>query len=155
MLALLLGCGEASELSTPSSSRPAADISGNLVETGAAESSVLVFAFGDMPADSDLAQHQPTYVGSVGTNGEFILSSPPGGVLTVVFLADAANDGAIDPGDSVAVLTDEAQQLYDLQEGDQVNLVDVHLDFTTRQARADRIDMVRALTPVPTRTPAT
>ena len=82
--------------------------------------------------------------GIVGADGGFVLSSRPAGTLTLVFLADEAQDGVIDRKDSVAVLADPDQQLAELGDGDRVRLVDVVLNFQIKKAVAGGIEVTRS-----------
>ena len=158
-LASLFGCGDSasSHLETSNSAVVAGpigvEISGNLA--GAGGGSILVFAFAGLPKGQDPSQAEPLSVGSVGPDGEFLISNPAGEMLTVVFLSDAANDGVIDPGDPVAVLMDPNHQLTDLRDGDRINLSDVQLAFATRRAIAASIEVARAPAVPPTPTPNT
>lgn len=147
-----LGCGEGASNSFEVSSSPStldADISGNFADEIGTDSSLLVFAYKDLPQDIDPARREPLSVGIVGPDGTFGLSSPPAHKLTIVFLADAANDGVIDRGDQIAILLDPDQQLSNLQQGDQVQLSDLRIDFSFGRAVADSIEVVRGTNPGP------
>lgn len=155
-LLLLLGCGDGDsarfQVSAPLEMSGGLGISGNLAANGGAANSVLVFTFANLRTEVDPAEEEPICVAIVEEDNKFVFSSQTGDTLTVVFLADDASDGVIDPGDPVAVLLDPDQQLRDLREGDQVNLVDVQLDFTTRHAVAASIEVVRSTPPAAPRT---
>jgi hypothetical protein len=156
---LFTGCGDSS---SPNFEVPAAttsaevEMEGNVVPDDIpADAVILAYAFADLPSGGDLSQQAPVSLDIVRQNGSFVLSVPPGGTITVIFLADNERDGVIDPRDTTAVLSDPGQQLRDLQEGDRVELVDVDLDFPHRQA-AGTINVTRTDRPTatPTSSPA-
>ena len=62
------------------------------------------------------------------------LSIAPSQSLTLVFLADGSNDGVVDEGDPIAVLS--APELADLQAGDRVHVDDASLDFHNHRVTA-------------------
>jgi hypothetical protein len=162
-LAALVACGEgASTLNESNLSSLAApsgvEISGT-VSTEGSRPALLAFALVEPPAGTDPQQpQQPPSVGVVGDQGEFVLSGVAPGTASVIFLDDAASDGVIDEGDPTAVLTNDA--LRNLQDGDRVNLLGVHLDFNTQQATVDQVEVSQAgpgappTGPAPTPTPA-
>ena len=139
--------GGTSQLETPGALNA---VSGTLIDgninagEGGLQASVLVFAFADLPERADVTSVVPISVGIVGADGGFVLSSRPAGRLTLVFLADEAQDGVIDHKDSVAVLADPDQQLAELGDGDRVRLVDVVLNFRIKKAIADGIEVTRS-----------
>lgn len=65
---------------------------------------------------------------AVGTK-DFTLSDVRNGDLTVLFMQDLDEDGAIDAGDPVAVLEDPDGELADVRAGLTVELTDVDLDY--------------------------
>ncbi|MGH7789208.1 MAG: hypothetical protein ACRERC_20225 [Candidatus Binatia bacterium] len=155
LLALLAaGCGDSATLlggDTFSTSAPdAVEVSGHLASAGT-RGSVLVYAFVDLPAGQAPAEREAASLATVGTDGTFLLSVPPNQSLTLVFLADGANDGVIDGGDPIVVLTDA--KLAALQVGDVVQIGDITLDFGGRKATVGSIEVQRAGEPPRTPTP--
>ena len=156
---LFFGCGGGGT-QFESSSFPSfavdVEIHGNvkLAETDA--DSIIVFGFVDLPGRGNIATEEPSSIGSVRPDGRFELSAAPGKKLTIVFLADAANDGVVDSGDALAVLADPEAQLRDLAAGDSVEVVDVQVDFASGEAKPAAIEVLRAEVPevVLTPTPA-
>jgi hypothetical protein len=140
-LAAFSGCGDESVTTdgfTASGSQTAGvELTGN-VASGTESQSVLVFAF---LRSGEAAGDEPVSVGIVNEDGEFALSGLPSGKLGVTFLADGANDGVIDRGDPIAILADPEQQLDDLQSGEGVHFTDIQLDFGSKQAVADAIEV--------------
>jgi hypothetical protein len=144
-MGLLSGCGDESGTTnsgfTASESQTAGvEVAGN-VASGAESQSILVFAFlrsGEEGGD------EPVSVGIVDEEGQFMLSGLPSGKIAITFLADGANDGVIDRGDPIANLPDPDHQLDDLQSGDRVHVTDIHLDFRTKRAVADAIEVTHA-----------
>jgi hypothetical protein len=161
-LAFLFGCGDGTtsfEAANPAleaastAGRPTeVEVLGNLV-VGDAKEMPLVFVFADLSRNAVLAEHEPINVGSVGASGRFSLSVPPAEKLAVVFLADAAHDGVIDPGDATALLLDPEQQLSGLEAGDRVLVSDIQPDFTAGKAVAAGFAVEKASAPEPAATP--
>jgi hypothetical protein len=149
---LLAGCGghspSGSAASSAAVSSDEAAIRGQVTGRGT-KGALLVFAFAG--SGPEVTAGEPLSIATVDPGGQFSLSIPPGpGGVTLAFLADGANDGVIDGGDPVAVLTSPA--LADLAGGDVVQISDVNLDFTAGKASAGSIDARRseagaALTP--------
>jgi hypothetical protein len=110
---------------------------------------LLVFAFAG--ADADPTSAELLSVATVEAEGDFTFTLPPVEALTLAFLADGSNDGAIDGGDPVAKLTSPA--LANLQGGELVTLDEVALDFTAHKATAGSLDVRRSGDPEPARTP--
>jgi hypothetical protein len=155
-LAALLGCGEGastiSETNLPSSAPSGIEITGT-VAAEAVRPTLLVFALVDTgPGTDTTAEEQPPSVGVVNEQGEFVLTGVAPGTISVIFLDDRASDGVIDDGDPIAVLTHEA--LRSLQDGTRVTLVNVHLDFRSQKATAERVDAAAADPSAPTAAPA-
>jgi hypothetical protein len=151
---LLVGCGGGAGVRSSGSSASVAGASGVAI-TGRAiqrgtRGPVLVFAYQDLAAGDDPAAREPAAVGIVAPDGGFDLAVPASASLTLVFLADGANDGVIDSGDPVAALA--SPELSDLQDGDQVQINDLQLDFTHRTATA-AVAVTRAGEPPRTPTP--
>ncbi len=153
VLLLLAGCGgggrSLSGDSGLSASSAGVEISGRAVQRGT-RGPVLVFAYTDLGPNDDPAGREAATIGIVAADGTFDLVVPGGGTTSLVFLADGANDGVIDPRDSTARLT--APELTDLQPGDRVQINDANIDFTHRQVTAT-IDVARASEPPRTPTP--
>jgi hypothetical protein len=151
---LLVGCGGGTGMPSPGSSASLAvangvAISGRATQRGT-RGPVLVFAYQDLAAGDDPAAREPAAVGIVAPDGGFDLVAPPAASLVLVFLADGANDGVIDSGDPVAVLA--SGEMSDLQDGDQVQVGDLQLDFTRHIANA-AVTVTRAGEPPRTPTP--
>jgi hypothetical protein len=160
-LAALLGCGEGastvSETNLPALAPRGVEITGSVAPEWI-RPTLLVFALVDTgPGTDTSAQEQPPSVAVVNEQGEFVLSGVAPGTISVIILDDRASDGVIDDGDPIAVLTHEG--LRSLQEGTRANLVNVHLDFRSQQATAERVDVTAAdpgappAAPAPTATP--
>ncbi len=148
-----LACGDAGAPSTESDLAAANDaevtVNGHISAPGT-KGQLLVFAFAG--AGGEVGDREAVAVSVVDRGGNFALSLPPTDALTLAFLADGANDGAIDGGDPTCVLS--APQLVELHGGDVVAISDVSLNFSTRQAAAAAIDVQRASgTPANTPTP--
>lgn len=154
LLLLAAGCGGDSTLlggDVFSTSAPdAVEVSGHLASAGT-RGSVLVFAFLDLPTGQAPAEREAASLSTVASDGTFLLSVPPTQSLTLVFLADGANDGVIDGGDPVVVLADA--KLSALQAGDTVQIADINLDFGGRKATAGSIEVQRPGEPPRTPTP--
>ncbi len=108
-------------------------VSGQVTQRGT-RGPILVFAYTDLAAGEDPAVHEPASLATLGADGSFDLEISPAASLTLVFLADGANDGAVDQGDPIALL--RSPDLADLQAGDQVRVSGVKLDFTARRVDA-------------------
>jgi|SRR5262245_7501080 len=151
---LAVGCGGPAPRGAQSggaASTSAVEVSGRASERGT-RGPVLVFAYNDLAAGEDPAVREPLSVGTVTQDGGFDLSLPPSATLTLVFLADGSNDGAIDEGDPIALFS--SPELTDLEAGDRVQITDMHIDFKARRADGT-IEVVRAAgEPVRTPTPA-
>jgi hypothetical protein len=147
-----LACGEGAAPSTESGFAAAHEaevtVNGRVAVPGT-KGQLLVFAFAG--AGGEVADREAAAVSVVDRDGTFALSLSPLDALTLAFLADGANDGVIDGGDPVCVLT--APELVELHGGDVVTLADVSLNFSTRQASAAVIEVHRAATPANTPTP--
>jgi hypothetical protein len=150
---LLAGCGgggrSLSSDSGISATGSGVEIDGKAVQRGT-RGPVLVFAYTDLAPNEDPATHEAATIGIVGPDGAFDLVIPGGGTTTLVFLADGANDGVIDPRDSTARLS--SPELADLQPGDRVQISDATLDFTHHQVMAT-VEVIRAGEPPRTPTP--
>ncbi len=153
VLALLAGCGggghSMSSQSGFSGTSAGVEIDGKAIQRGT-RGPVLVFAYTDLAPNEDPSTHEAATIGIVAPDGTFDLVVPGGGTTTLVFLADGANDGVIDPRDATARLS--APELADLQAGDRVQINDATIDFTHRQVTAT-IDVARAAEPARTPTP--
>ena len=110
---------------------------------------LLVFALAGTAGEP--AERETLSLATVDANGDFAFAMPPVEVVSFAFLADGANDGVIDGGDPIAVLSGPA--LANLTGGETVLLNDVALDFTAHKATAASIDVQRAGAPQSTRTP--
>lgn len=121
-------------------------VSGRVAQRGT-RGPILIFAYTDLAPGEDPTVHEPASLATLGTDGSFALEISPAASLTLVFLADGANDGAVDQGDPIAVL--RSPDLADLQPGDQVRVSGAKLDFTARRVDA-AVQVTRA--PVPPQT---
>ncbi|MEO8605823.1 MAG: hypothetical protein ABI629_24855 [bacterium] len=142
LVTLLAACGggtSAHSAAGSGGSAVAADevlVSGQVTARGT-KGALLVFAYA---GDADPTASEPLSVASVEADGSFAISLPPlDGSLSLIFLADGANDGVIDGGDPVSVLT--ASVLAGLPGGSSVTLDDVGLDFTSKKAHAGNVDV--------------
>lgn len=161
---LSLGCGKGSDSGGSDgayASRAAAargvDIEGTVVASPATHGgALLVFAFANLAPGADPASAAAASVDIVDAHGAFLLTNVESGSLTLVFLLDTNNDGAIDTGDPTAVVADTDQGLNNLQPGAQVTLADIRLDFDGHRAIPATIEVAHngALSPAPTSTPA-
>ena len=146
LLLALAGCGGStttlSETGTAASSADEATIVGHVSVPGT-KGSVLVFAYAGGPGD--LANREPLSVATLEQDGGFMLVIPPADGVILAFLADGSNDGVIDGGDPVVVLSDP--KLAQLLSGDAAQLTDVALNFTGRTAVAASIEVRRAGAP--------
>jgi hypothetical protein len=115
-------------------------VSGQVTQRGT-RGPILVFAYTDLAPGEDPAVHEPASLATLGPDGRFALEISPAASLTFVFLADGANDGAVDQGDPIALL--RSPDLADLQAGDQVRVSGAKLDFTARRVDA-AVQVVRA-----------
>jgi hypothetical protein len=150
-LILLAACGGGprSESGTTAST-PGVVVAGRVAERGT-RSSILVFAYTDLAPNEEPAAHEPVSVGMLAPDGTFDIDVPAAASLTLVFLADGANDGVADAGDPIAVLA--GPELVDLQPGDRVQVSDAALDFRQRRVTAT-VEITRAGEPARTPTPA-
>jgi len=152
-IALVAGCGGGGRSVSTGSSFSATGsgvaINGKAIQRGT-RGAVLVFAYTDLGPTDDPAGREAASIGIVASDGTFDLVVPGGGTTTLVFLADGANDGVIDPRDATARLT--APELADLQPSDRVQINDATIDFTHRQVTA-AIDVARGGEPARTPTP--
>ncbi len=118
-------------------------VSGQVTQRGT-RGPILVFAYTDLAPGEDPAVHEPASLATLASDGSFGLEIAPAASLTLVFLADGANDGAVDQGDPIALL--RSPDLADLQAGDQVRVNGAKLDFTARRVDA-AVQVARAATP--------
>lgn len=152
VLPLTAGCGGPTPHVTQSgsdASAAAVEVSGRVTQRGT-RGSILVFAYSDLAAGEEPTTREAASVGTLTTDGGFDLDVPPSASLSLIFLADGSNDGAVDEGDPIAVLS--GPELVDLQGGDRVHLADVRIDFTAHRA-AGTIEVVRSGEPQRTPTP--
>lgn len=150
--ALLAACGGHPPSGAASSAAVVSDEVGirGQVSARGTKGALLVFAFAGN--GKDVVNAEPLSIATVDPDGQFSFTIPPGpGGLTIAFLADGSNDGAIDGGDPVAILTSPA--LADLAAGDTVQLSDVSLDFSSGKANAGSIDARPVDAAGPARTP--
>ncbi|MBX3027112.1 hypothetical protein KF840_19595 [bacterium] len=161
LLPLLLACAACGPPSGSSGGSAAATavvnsnevaVSGHIAAPGT-KGPLLVFALaGD---GGDPAERETLSVATVDGDGNFAFTMPPVDVATFAFLADGSNDGVIDGGDPIAVLS--GPSFSDLGGGETVVLTDVALDFTAHKATAANIDVRRSgggETRTPTAVPA-
>lgn len=127
-------------------------VSGHIAAPGT-KGPLLVFA---LAGDSgDPADRETLSVAAVDGDGNFAFTMPPVEVATFAFLADGSNDGVIDGGDPIAVLS--GPSFSNLGGGETVVLTDIALDFTAHKATAANIGVQRAgggETRTPTAVPA-
>jgi hypothetical protein len=137
LVALVGGCGGSdaahSTAARGTAGTAAIEVNGRVAQRGT-RGSVLVFAYLDLAPGDDPAAREPASVSTIGRDGSFDLDVPDAGSLSLVFLADGANDGAIDGGDPVATLS--APELAELQPGDRVQIGDAAIDFTAHRVTA-------------------
>jgi hypothetical protein len=151
MVVLACGCGGAPRSTTGgtgSTSAATVEVAGRVAQRGT-RGSVLVFAYTDLAAGEAPAGREPASIGTLAPDGTFDVAVPASGSLTLVFLADGANDGVIDGGDPIALLSNP--ELADLQVGDRVQVSDAKIDFASQRVVA-AVEVVRA-TGQPARTP--
>jgi hypothetical protein len=93
-------------------------------------------------------------VATVDADGNFAFTIPPVDVASFAFLADGSNDGVIDGGDPIAVLS--GPLFANLGGGETLVVSDVALDFTPHTATAANVDIPRGGAPArtPTAVPA-
>jgi hypothetical protein len=134
-LCLVAACGGPTPRSESglAASAAAVAVNGVVARTGT-RGSILLFAYTDLGPKDDPVGHEPTTVSTLAPDGSFDLSIAPSQSLTLVFLADGSNDGVVDEGDPIAVLS--APELADLQAGDRVHVGDADLDFQNRRVTA-------------------
>jgi hypothetical protein len=123
-------------------------VNGHIASPGT-KGPLLVFALaGD---GGDPAERETLAVATVDADGNFSFTMPPVDVASFAFLADGSNDGVIDGGDPIAILT--GPSFANLSGGETVVLTDVALDFTAHKATAANIDVQRGGAAAPVRTP--
>jgi len=151
VLPLTAGCGGPTPHATQAGSDASAavEVEGRVTQRGT-RGSILVFAYSDLAAGEDPTTREAASVGTLTADGGFDLDVPPSASLSLIFLADGSNDGAVDEGDPIAVLS--GPELVDLQAGDRVHLADVRIDFTAHHA-AGTIEVMRSGEPQRTPTP--
>jgi len=152
LLALAAACGGPVPQGAPSggaASPVGVEITGHVADAGT-RGSILVFAYTDIAPGADVSVHEPASVSTLAAGATFDLAVPPCPSLSLVFLADGSNDGVVDEGDPVAVLT--GPELVDLRDGDRVHVADVRIDFRAHRVTAT-IEVVRAAGGGPEHTP--
>ncbi len=159
-ITLVAACGDggskarvATGASVAIAPRSGVEVTGN-VTSAARDGSVLVFAVLATTDEAGGRHTESLSVDEIGADGRFELTGLPAGGIVLIFLADKANDGVIDPGDPVAVLTDP--RLGNLAEGDRAVVGDVQLDIVGGQMQVGSIEVTHAEggEPAPTPTPA-
>ncbi len=143
--ALLIGCGQSHGPGSTSASSETGSlgtsITGNVASgIGAHDPSVLVFVLNI--SDDNPTPNSPVGVGMVGKDGSFAVTDLPAGRLSLIFLRDDANDGAMDPQDVRARYSDKAGDLR-LEDGDRAELVDVQIDFASGKAVSTSVNVAR------------
>ena len=123
-------------------------VSGHLSAAGT-KGPLLVFALAGEAGEP--SERETLTVATVDADGNFSFMMPPVDVASFAFLADGSNDGVIDGGDPIAVLS--GPSFANLSGGEVVVLSDVALDFTNHKATAANIDVQRSGTAGPDRTP--
>ena len=146
LLLALASCGGGapatlSETGTAASNADVATIVGHVSDPGT-KGSVLAFAYAG--GAGELADREPLSVATV-EDGGFTMVIPPAEGVILAFLADGSNDGVIDGGDPVVVLSDP--KLAQLQAGDTAQLTDVVLNFPAHTAVAGSIEVHSAGAP--------
>ena len=151
LLACAASCGGGVPRTESGSASTAAGvaITGHVAQRGT-RGSILLFAYTDLGPGDDPVGHEPASIGTLTPDGGFDLSVPPAPTLTLVFLADASNDGVVDQGDPISVLS--APELVDLQTGDRVQVNDASIDFHGHRVTA-AVEITRAAGPGHTPTP--
>lgn len=155
LVAALTACGRPSG-SVAGGAAAVADtevaVSGHIASPGT-RGPLLVFALaGD---GGEPAERETLAVAAVDADGNFAFTMPPVEVASFAFLADGSNDGVIDGGDPIALLS--GPSFANLGGGETVILTDVALDFAAHKATAADIDVQRAgggETRTPTAVPA-
>lgn len=123
-------------------------VNGHIASPGT-KGPLLVFALaGDA---GDPSERETLAVATVDAEDNFSFTMPPVDVASFAFLADGSNDGVIDGGDPIAVMT--GPSFANLAGGETVVLTDVALDFTSHKATAANIDVQHAGGSPPARTP--
>jgi hypothetical protein len=151
-MAMIAACGGGSSPSETGFAASAAGVSvtGTVAQKGT-KGSILVFAFADLGPNDDPVNHEAISVAPLSPDGDFDLGVVAAPNLTLIFLADGSNDGAIDQGDPIAKLS--APELADLQAGDRVHVGDASIDFHGHRV-SGAIEVTRANEPARTPTPA-
>ena len=126
-------------------------VSGHISSAGT-KGPLLVFALAGEAGE--VAERETLAVATVDADGNFAFTIPPVDVASFAFLADGSNDGVIDGGDPVAVLS--GPSFANLGGGETLALSDVALDFTAHKATAANIDVQHSDAPArtPTAVPA-
>lgn len=144
LFALLAACGEGppapSSAASGGGAQAGVQITGNVAQ---GKGRLLVFVYVNLPPDVTPAAAEPTSVAGVALDRRFALGEVPPGNVTVLVLVDNGNDGAIDPGDPIALLNDPEHRLSGLQAGDQVTIRDLAVDAANGRATAASIDVKR------------
>ena len=144
VLLLLAACGGGASSTSAGSGAEAVGLDevavDGRVSAPGTRGAILVFAFA--AAEVDPAAAEPVSLAVVGPDGDFAFTVPPVEALSLAFLADGSNDGAVDEGDPVALLTSPA--LANLTGGELITIDEVALNFTARKATAGSIDVRRA-----------
>lgn len=141
LLALFSACGNPSAPAGGTAGLAIPDmvvVSGHVATPGT-KGPLLVFAVGGTAPE--VADRETLGVAAIDAQGDFSLTIAPADTVAFAFLADGANDGAIDGGDPVALLT--GPSFSGLGGGEVVTLSDVALDFAGRKAAAGAIDVQR------------
>ncbi len=140
-LFLLSACGGSGTTLSESATADAArevTISGTVTAPGT-KGALLVFALAG--GEGEVATREALSVAAIDADGTFAFAMPPAESVTLAFLADGANDGGIDGGDPVAVLSGPA--LANLRGGETVVAGEVSLDFRAGKATAARLEVQR------------
>ena len=93
---------------------------------------IVVFVFVDLKDPGTFQDFRDAEVAVVKEDWSFVVSHVAAGDLTVVFLLDQARvnqDGAIDPGDPIAIFQDPAGRLRNLSAAAEILLEDIHVSF--------------------------
>ena len=122
-------------------------VSGHISSAGT-KGPLLVFALAGEAGE--VTERETLAVATVDADGNFAFTIPPVDVAAFAFLADGSNDGVIDGGDPIAVLS--GPSFANLGGGETLVVSDVALDFTTHKATAANID-VQHSGAAPARTP--
>ena len=139
---------------TPTPGPAAAIVTGTITSINPAQTpaNVTVVICVDLPAGGTANDCTQSFFTDVTTQGDFVRNNVKAGSETIFFWVDANNDGTIDPGDPLAVLTDSQGKLDLVQAGQTVTLANVSITFPADSVGTATADITVANTPTPTPT---